>query len=237
MHDAVIVADNLKITLGQVTALDGVSFSIGAGKITGLIGPSGSGKTTLLRAVVGAQATTSGSLSVLGEPAASKGIRPRVAYMPQNAGVYLDLTTRQNLDYFATILGVGKQGVDQVLKQVDLTKQANQVVGTLSGGQLARVSLAIALLGNADVLVLDEPTVGLDPVLREHLWNLFHELASGGRTLLVSSHVMDEAERCTDILLLRDGRVLSHGPKQELLKKTKKPTVEAAFLSLAKGDA
>ena len=234
MQDAVIVADKLKVTLSGIDALSGVSLSITPGKITGLIGPSGSGKTTFIRTVVGAQAITSGSLTVLGEPAASKNIRPRIAYMPQTPAVYLDLTTRQNLDYFAVILGVGRPEIDRVLSQVDLIKQANQIVSTLSGGQMARVSLAITLLSNADLLVLDEPTVGLDPVLREHLWDLFRELASSGRSLVISSHVMDEAEKCADILLLRDGKVLSHGPKQDLLKKTKKSTVEAAFLLLAK---
>lgn len=235
MQDAVILADKLKVIKGGVDALNDVSFAIAPGKITGLIGPSGSGKTTLLRTIVGAQVITSGHLQVLGKPAASKSNRPRIAYMPQTLAVYLDLTTRQNLEYFAVILGVGGQEVDRVLKQVDLTKQTNQIVGTLSGGQLARVSLAITLLGNADLLILDEPTVGLDPVLREHLWGLFRKIADSGRSLLISSHVMDEAEKCADILLLRDGKVLSHGPKQELLHKTKKSTVEEAFLLLAKG--
>lgn len=235
MQNAVIVADKLKVNRGGVDALNSVSFSIEPGKITGLIGPSGSGKTTLMRVIVGAQIITSGNVRVLGEPAGSKATRSRIAYMPQIPAVYDDLTVTQNLEYFAVILGVNKQEVDVVLKQVDLTKQADQIVGTLSGGQMARVSLAIALLSKAELLVLDEPTVGLDPVLREHLWGLFHELAIEGRSLLISSHVMDEAEKCADILLLRDGKVLSHGPKQNLLKTTKKSTVEAAFLSLAKG--
>jgi ABC-2 type transport system ATP-binding protein len=237
MHDAVIVANKLKVNRGGVDALNEVSFSITPGKITGLIGPSGSGKTTLMRTVVGAQIITDGSLTVLGQPAANKSTRPRIAYMPQTPAVYIDLTTRQNLEYFAVILSVDKQLISKVLEQVDLVKQADQIVGTLSGGQMARVSLAIALLSNAELLVLDEPTVGLDPVLREHLWSLFRELAVDGRSLLISSHVMDEAEKCADILLLRDGRVLSHGPKQELLQKTKKSTVEEAFLMLAKGES
>jgi ABC-2 type transport system ATP-binding protein len=155
--------------------------------------------------------------------------------MPQTPAVYIDLTTRQNLHYFGTILGADDTDIDEVLKQVDLQPQADQMAGSLSGGQLARVSLAIALLAKADILVLDEPTVGLDPVLRERLWDLFRQLAKSGKCLLVSSHVMDEAEKCADILLLRDGKVLSHGSKEDLLRHTKKATVEAAFLSLARG--
>ncbi len=233
--DGVIVAKKLRVVRGGVVALDEVSFSIAPGRITGLIGPSGSGKTTLMRAIIGVQTVTSGALSVLDKPAGSKELRKRIGYEPQTPAVYGDLTVRQNIDYFAVIFGVDKTAAQQVLEQVDLLPQAEQLVSSLSGGQLARVSLAIALLGKAEVLVLDEPTVGLDPVLREKLWSLFRELANQGRTLLISSHVMDEAERCQDILLLRGGRVLSHGPKDELLRQSKTTTVEAAFLKLAGG--
>jgi ABC-2 type transport system ATP-binding protein len=149
--------------------------------------------------------------------------------------VYVDLTVRENLGYFAAIVGANQKAIDRVLHQVDLTPQANQIVQQLSGGQLARVSLAVAILGDARLLVLDEPTVGLDPLLRRDLWKLFAELADEGRTLLISSHVMDEAESCTDLLLLRDGKVLSHGSKKELLTKTKSSSVEQAFLVLVEG--
>lgn len=235
MHDAVIAADKVKVMLGEVSALNGVTFAIAPGKITGLIGPSGSGKTTLMRSVIGVQRIGSGSLRVLGSAAGGKDLRPRLGYVPQSPAVYGDLTTRQNLEYFGKIFGVGKKEVAKAMAQVDLVPQADQLVNNLSGGQLRRVSLGIALLGNAELLVLDEPTVGLDPVLREKLWELFRDLAKSGRTLLVSSHVMDEAERCQDILLLRDGKVLSHGPKDDLLHRTKSSTVEAAFLKLAGG--
>lgn len=235
MHDAVIAADKAKVMLGEVSALNGVTFAIAPGKITGLIGPSGSGKTTLMRSVIGVQKISGGSLQVLGSPAGSKGLRPRLGYVPQSPAVYGDLTTRQNLEYFGKIFGVGKKEVAKAMEQVDLVPQADQLVNNLSGGQLRRVSLGVALLGNAELLVLDEPTVGLDPVLREKLWELFRDLAKSGRTLLVSSHVMDEAERCQDILLLRDSKVLSHGLKDDLLRHTKSSTVEAAFLKLAGG--
>lgn len=235
MNDAAIAADGVKIVLGGTNALNGVSFTIAPGKITGLIGPSGSGKTTLMRAMVGVQAVTAGRLQIFGELAGSKELRPHIGYVPQSPAVYGDLTTAQNLEYFATIFGVSKARVGEVLKQVDLVPQAGQLVNSLSGGQLRRVSLGVALLSDAELLVLDEPTVGLDPVLREKLWTLFRELAKGGKTLIISSHVMDEAERCEDILLLREGKALSHSSKTELLNRTKAKTIEEAFLKLAGG--
>lgn len=231
----VIVADGVKVMRGRVDALKGATFAITPGRVIGLIGPSGSGKTTLMRAIIGVQRLTGGKLTVLGLPAGSKILRDKLGYQPQTPAVYGDLTVRQNLAYFGKIFGVGGPDITQVLADVELKPQEHQLVRSLSGGQLARVSLAIALLGKPELLILDEPTVGLDPVLREKLWTLFRKLADGGRTLLVSSHVMDEAERCQDILLLRDGKVLSHGPKEELLKKNQAKTVEAAFLKLAGG--
>lgn len=235
MHDA-IKAEKLTIVRNAKTILDDLSFSITPGKLTGLIGPSGSGKTTLIRTIVGAQKITSGTLSVAGLPAGSKGLRKQIGYVTQSPAVYGDLTTRQNLMYFAAILGKGKREVQRVITQVDLQGQTDQVVNSLSGGQHARVSLAVALLGDAQVLVLDEPTVGLDPLLREHLWALFRNLAAEGRTMLISSHVMDEAEKCDDLLLLRDGKILSFSSKAALLQKTSAKTVEAAFLKLVEGE-
>jgi ABC-2 type transport system ATP-binding protein len=231
----VVLAKGVTVVREGVTALDRVSFSIGAGNITGLIGPSGSGKTTLMRAIVGAQALTAGSLRVFGEPSGSKVLRSKIGYVTQSPAVYDDLTTSQNLTYFAAILGLGKQEVARAIEAVDLQNQAKQLVGSMSGGQRARVSLAVALLDEPPLLVLDEPTVGLDPVLRQSLWQLFRKLADSGRTLIISSHVMDEAEQCPQLLLLRDGRVLHHSTKQELLHATKTRTVQDAFLLLAGG--
>ncbi|HSW98474.1 MAG TPA: ABC transporter ATP-binding protein [Candidatus Saccharimonadales bacterium] len=232
---AAVSAQKVSVVRGQVQALQNVSFAITPGKITGLIGPSGSGKTTLMRCIVGAQRLTSGALTVLGLPAGSKQLRPRIGYVTQTPAVYHDLTALQNLQYFARILGAPKTDPERVLRETDMLKQASQLVGAMSGGQLARVSLAVALLGAPELLILDEPTVGLDPVLREKLWKLFAGVAAEGRTLIISSHVMDEAERCPEILLLRDGKVLSHGTKQELLHKTATHRVEDAFLKLAGG--
>lgn len=231
MHND-LKAENLTVVREGNTILDGLSFDIAPGKLTGLIGPSGSGKTTLMRAIVGAQRITRGSLQILGLPAGDKILRSQIGYVTQSPAVYGDLTTRQNLLYFGAILGKGKAEISRVIKQVDLQGQVDQLVNTLSGGQHARVSLAVALLGDAKVLVLDEPTVGLDPLLREHLWALFRSLASGGRIMLISSHVMDEAEKCDDLLLLREAKVLSFCSKHELLQKTQTQTVEAAFLKL-----
>jgi ABC-2 type transport system ATP-binding protein len=233
----VIAAKSLTVVRGKVRALDEVTCSVPAGMITGLIGPSGSGKTTLMRSIVGAQVITSGKLDVLGMPAGSKALRRQIGYVTQSPAVYSDLTARQNLLYFAAILGVDKDAVDRALKIVDLQPQAGQLVGSMSGGQQARVSLAVALLDEPPLLVLDEPTVGLDPVLRKHLWSLFRELAKEGRSLLISSHVMDEAEQCAEILLLRDGKVLSHSTKAGLLERTRTKSVHDAFLQLAEGAA
>ena len=229
-----IIAEKASVIRGAVHALDAVTFRIAQGRITGLIGPSGSGKTTLMRAIVGAQCLTKGSLTILGEPAGSAALRHQIGYVTQAPAVYSDLTVQQNLNYFSAIIGCPKDDVRRALEQVDLLPQAGQIAQSLSGGQLARVSLAVALLGNAKLLVLDEPTVGLDPVLRRDLWRLFGQLAAEGRTLLISSHVMDEAEQCPDLLLLRDGRVISHGPKEDLLKQTHTTSVEDAFLCLIK---
>lgn len=228
----VVNAQHVTVQKDTTTALNDVSFSLEPGKITGLIGPSGSGKTTLIRSIVGAQKLTHGQLTVLGKPAGHKTLRAQIGYVTQLPAIYDDLTIHQNISYFAAILGCNKHEIDRVITEVDLTDHANQLVGLLSGGQRARVSLAVALLGDAQLLILDEPTVGLDPLLRKHLWELFAALANKGRTLLISSHVMDEAEQCDNLLLLRDGMVLSHSSKQDLLAKTHAPTVQAAFLKL-----
>ncbi|MDT0440552.1 MULTISPECIES: ABC transporter ATP-binding protein [Streptomyces] len=239
-------ADDLTVLRGSRAVLRGLSFAVPRGRITGLLGPSGCGKSTLLRAVVGSQAKVTGTLEVLGRPAGHPALRARVGYVTQAPSVYDDLTVRQNLDYFAAILDPGRsaaprrrEDVARVLADVDLTDRADALAGHLSGGQRSRVSLAVALLGSPELLVLDEPTVGLDPVLRRDLWALFHALADRGATLLVSSHVMDEAERCHRLLLLRDGAILAGGgPRAQgetpaaLRERTGADTVEAAFLHL-----
>lgn len=216
---------------GRKPILEPISFTIYPGTITGLIGPSGSGKTTLMRTIVGVQ-KHGGDVTVLGKKAGDKTLRRKIGYVTQNPAVYQDLTVEQNLHYFGTLVGASAGKVDRTIGQVSLQKQKNQLVESLSGGQKARVSLAVALLGDPELLVLDEPTVGLDPVLRNELWDLFAELASQGATLLVSSHVMDEAERCENLLLLRDGKLLWHDSLKKLLAATKKPSVGDAFVTM-----
>jgi ABC-2 type transport system ATP-binding protein len=235
---AAVRARGLRIVRGGrrgVVVVDGLDLDVPPGRVVGLLGPSGSGKTSLLRAVAGVQQDVSGTLEVLGLPAGHARLRRRVGYMTQAPSVYADLTVLENLRYFARIVGAGEDRVAQVLRDVDLHRFSGRVVGALSGGERARTSLAIALLGRPDLLLLDEPTVGLDPVLRRDLWALFGALTTTGTTLLVSSHVMDEAERCDLLLLLRHGRLLAHGSPAELLAATGTTTAEGAFLALVEG--
>jgi ABC-2 type transport system ATP-binding protein len=235
--ESTIVVDRLRVVRGGRVALDEVSAAITGGLVTGLLGPSGSGKSTLMRAIVGVQRVDSGRVLVLDEPAGSPPLRRRVAYTTQAPSVYADLTVRENLRYFARILPAPSQRIDETLETVGLTADADRVVNELSGGQRARASLASALLGRPEVLVLDEPTVGLDPVLRRDLWTNFRELAATGATLLVSSHVMDEAERCDELLLLREGRLLASGPVPEIRRRTGTDDLNEAFLRLIEGNA
>lgn len=212
-----------------------MSFSLVGGEVTGLLGPSGCGKTTLLRCLVGVQRGVSGQVTVLGQPAGSPELRRRIGYVTQAPAVYDDLTVEENLRYFAAVVGAGSLRVRAVLDDVAMTERASQVVRTLSGGERARVSLATALLAEPELLVLDEPTVGLDPALRRDLWQLFHRHAATGATVLITSHVMDEASRCDRLLLMRQGRVIADNSPAGLLSSTGTPDVEAAFLSLIEG--
>ncbi|MFF2574084.1 ABC transporter ATP-binding protein [Streptomyces sp. NPDC058084] len=237
---AAITASALTVVRGDRTVLRGLDFTVPRGRITGLLGPSGCGKTTLMRAIVGTQAKVTGTLDILGRPAGDPALRSRIGYVTQAPSVYDDLTVRQNLDYFAAVLLPGRAhraerraAVDRAIADVDLTSHAGALAGRLSGGQRSRVSLAVALLGTPELLVLDEPTVGLDPVLRRDLWDLFHRIAADrGTTLLVSSHVMDEAERCHRLLLLREGELLAEDTPEALRHRNDTATVEDAFLHL-----
>jgi ABC-2 type transport system ATP-binding protein len=232
-----ITVDGLHVVRGGAVVLDGLSLSVAAARVTGLLGPSGSGKSTLLRSLVGVQRVAGGTITVLGEPAGSAQLRPRVGYVTQAPSVYADLSVRENLRYFARILDSPRRRIDDVIETVGLAPLAGRVVGRLSGGQRARVSLASALLGEPELLVLDEPTVGLDPVLRRDLWDTFHRLAERGTTLLVSSHVMDEAERCHELLLLREGRLLAAGTPDELRARTGARPLDDVFLRLIEAAA
>lgn len=227
-----IAADGLSVRRGKRTVLKDLTFDVMPGSVTGLLGPSGGGKSTLMRAIVGVQAGVAGRLSVLGEPAGSQGLRSRIGYVTQAASVYEDLTVTENLRFFAKLLGAPRAEVDTVVAQVDLGSHADELARNLSGGQRSRVSLAAALLGSPELLVLDEPTVGLDPLLRVELWRLFRELADAGTTLIVSSHVMDEAEHCERLLLLREGELIADDSPAAIKSTTGTTDVESAFLEL-----
>lgn len=229
-----ITIENLDVTRGHKRVLPGISLTIRPGVVTGLVGPSGSGKTTLIRSIVGVQIVQGGSVSVFGLPAGSPELRSRIGYVTQAPSVYADLTVHENLAYFAGVLGVGRERVAEVIDTVNLEAETHQPVGTLSGGQRSRTSLAVALLGDPELVVLDEPTVGLDPVLRQELWETFHGLTERGRTLLVSTHVMDEAARCDELILMREGGIVASASPQELLARTGTDDIEDAFLALAK---
>jgi ABC-2 type transport system ATP-binding protein len=227
---------DLLVVRGGRTVLEHFDITIGGG-VTGLLGPSGCGKSTLMRCLVGVQRVTGGSVTVFGEPAGGRPLRDRVGYVTQAASVYDDLTVAENLRFFGRVLGVGRDQADAALGAVDLDSHRDQVVGRLSGGQRSRASLAVALLGSPDLLVLDEPTVGLDPVLRRDLWALFHRLADAGTAVFVSSHVMDEADRCDRLLLMREGRIIADGSPAEIKATVGADDVESAFLAIVEGAA
>jgi ABC-2 type transport system ATP-binding protein len=226
---AAIEFSGLTVYRGGQPVLDAIDGSCAAGRVTGLFGPSGSGKSTLIRAIAGVQARVQGALTVLGERPGSRAVRAAVGYMTQSPSVYDDLTVTENLRYFASIRG---GGIDDVIERVGLAPQARQLVRSLSGGQRARVSLAAALVGGPRLLLLDEPTVGLDPLLRRDLWRLFKGLAAGGQTLLVSSHVLDEARHCDELILLREGRIVGQLTPAELTGRTGTEDMDEAFVRL-----
>lgn len=227
----------LHVVRGRARVFEGLDLTLPRGRITGLLGPSGCGKTTLMRSIVGVQKIAGGEVTVLGEPAGSRQLLRRVAYDTQAASVYADLTIQQNLRYFAGLIGAPRGDVDRVVDQVGLADQRHQTIDSLSGGQENRVSLAVAMLGDPELIVLDEPTVGLDPLLRAELWGLFRRLADDGATLVVSSHVMDEAVRCDRLVLMRAGRIIADTTPDGLLRDTGTTDPDAAFLTLVERDA
>lgn len=234
MVNSVVSVEGLTVRRGGRPVLRGIDFEVVQGSVTGLLGPSGCGKTTLMRSVVGVQLVDSGTVQVLGRPAGHRDLRDKIGYATQNPALYSDLTVTEALRYFTSVLRAPAGDVPRVIREVGLESHQNAMVGQLSGGQRSRASLAVALLGKPQLLVLDEPTVGLDPVLREELWALFHRLADSGVTLLVSSHVMDEAARCQRLLLMREGLILADDTPVGLQRKTNTNDVEQAFLHLIK---
>ena len=231
--DVAVEVRDLVVARGRKEVLHGINLSVPTGEVTGLLGPSGSGKTTLMRSIVGVQKIRSGTVTVLGQPAGSAPLRSRVGYLTQAPSVYADLTVRENVRYFASLYkGVTTADADQAIADVGLSDAADQLVRSLSGGQFSRASLACALVGKPDVLILDEPTVGLDPVLRDELWRQFRELAAAGKTLLVSSHVMDEASRCDRLVLIREGRIIADDTVGAVRRTAGTDDLDEAFLRL-----
>ena len=231
MNESIRIA-NLCVVRDGKTILSDLTMNIERGVIAGLLGPSGSGKTTILRSIVGVQETQAGTITVLDHPAGAKELRTKIGYFTQNASIYSDLSCIENLQYFARLLGDSEISIDEVIELVDLRKNRKQIASSLSGGERARLALATALLGRPELLILDEPTVGLDPVLRRDLWDLFHRLVDQGKTLLISSHAMDEADRCDILFLLRDGKVLASGNPTALKENSGKTGMEDVFISL-----
>jgi len=230
--DPAIDIQNLRVVRGKRVALDNISVQIARGTITGLLGPSGCGKTTLMRCIVGTQIIDEGTVAVLGRPAGTADLRHRVGYVTQDPTIYNDLRIVDNVRYFSALYGTDSQAADEAITAVGLEDHRTALCGNLSGGQRTRVSLACALVSRPELLVLDEPTVGLDPVLRVDLWEQFHQLAKRGTTLVVSSHVMDEADHCGDLLLMREGRLLAHSTPTKLREDTGCQSLEEAFLSV-----
>jgi ABC-2 type transport system ATP-binding protein len=231
-REAAVDISHLRVIRGKRPALHDFSVRIPRGSITGLLGPSGCGKTTFIRCVVGTQIVTSGTVRVLGLPAGSAPLRRRIGYLPQDPTIYNDLRIVDNVRYFASLYGFDSHAADAAIDRVGLRDHSSAYCGNLSGGQRTRVSLACALVCQPDLLVLDEPTVGLDPVLRADLWEQFTALARAGTTLLVSSHVMDEADHCRDLLLMRDGHLIAHTTPTQLREDTGCTSLEEAFLSI-----
>jgi ABC-2 type transport system ATP-binding protein len=231
-HEVAVDISHLRVVRGKRPALHDFSVRIARGSITGLLGPSGCGKTTLIRCIVGTQLIASGTVRVLGLPAGSAPLRRRIGYLPQDPTIYNDLRIVDNVRYFASLYGFDSHAADSAIDRVGLSDHSTAYCGNLSGGQRTRVSLACALVCQPELLVLDEPTVGLDPVLRADLWEQFTDLARAGTTLLVSSHVMDEADHCGDLLLMRDGYLVTHTTPTRLREDTGCTSLEDAFLSI-----
>lgn len=237
MNTAPVQVRDLRVNRGGRLVLPGLSTQLDSGTVTGLLGPSGSGKSTLIRSIAGVQRIDSGTVKILGYPAGTRAAARCLGYMTQASSVYTDLSVRENVAYWARISGAERGEAESVIEHLHLASLAGQPAGRLSGGQTSRVALACALVGNPPVLLLDEPTVGLDPVLREEIWDFLRERAAAGTTILVSSHVMDEAARCDKLLLIRHGEILATGSPDDIRKRTGVEDLDTAFLNLIKEHA
>ena len=234
--NTVVVTQDLHKHFGPTRAVDGLSLSVQAGEVYGMLGPNGSGKTTLIRLLVGLLKPTAGAVSILGQRMPAKEILARVGYMTQASSLYEDLTVRENVAFFGEMCGgVSRGQVDEAISLVDLVDRAGSLVRTVSGGMRQRTSLACAVVHRPQLLLLDEPTVGIDPQLRSTFWSYFRKLAMEGTTLIISSHAMDEAERCDRLGFVRQGKLLAQGSAAELRAQAGTATLEEAFLRYAEG--
>ena len=233
--ETVLETRELQKHYGKIHAVDGVDLAIKRGEIYGLIGPNGSGKTTLIRLCLGLLHPTNGAIQLLDKPIPDKSILSEVGYMTQVSALYEELTVRENVAFFSEMCGSHEPAwIDEAISLVDLSDRARSLVQTLSGGMRQRTSLACALAHRPRLLLLDEPTVGVDPQLRATFWSYFRHLADSGVTLIVSSHVMDEAERCDRLGFMRQGKVLAEGSSADLRTRTGTNTLEEAFLKFAR---
>src|SRR5450759_930254 len=224
----------LRKDFGPIHAVDGIDMSLPPGRIYGLLGPNGSGKTTLIRLLMGLASATSGTAKVLGVEMPSRANLSRIGYMTQADGIYPELSVWENLPFFAALYGqTDKAQLHAALELVELDTRANTPAQNLSGGMRRRLSMACALAHHPTVIFLDEPTVGVDPALRVQFWDHFHRLAADGATLLVASHVMDEADRCDELLFIREEHVLAQGTSVELRRRAGTDNIETAFLRFA----
>ena len=228
---AVDVSD-VSRSFGSIKALDGVTLRVRRGEIYGLLGPNGAGKTTLIRLICGLLEAQAGTVTVLGQTMPNVRVLRQIGYMTQQAALYPSISVEENVRFFAAINGA-EDGVDQALELVHLSERRGSVVSTLSGGMRQRCSLACALVHRPELLLLDEPTVGVDPQLRVQFWDYFRRLAAAGTTIIVSSHVMDEADRCQRLGLIQYGRVLAEGTPSDLRAQGGSQNLEEAFLALA----
>ncbi|MBA3876539.1 MAG: ABC transporter ATP-binding protein [Anaerolinea sp.] len=235
---AAIEAEGLHKTFGSIHAVDGIDLALQPNRVYGLLGPNGSGKTTLIRLIAGLARATAGEARILGTRMPSRPMLRRIGYMPQAEALYPELSVRENVAFFARLEGaVSNDAIDRVLELVELGDRRGTPAMHLSGGMRRRLSLACTLVHEPPILFLDEPTVGVDPALRVQFWAHFRRLAAAGTTILVASHVMDEADRCDELLFVRSGKVIARGTPTELRQGAGTTDLEAAFLHYAGLDA
>ena len=235
--DTVAETRELHKHFGEIRAVDGIDLSVKSGEVYGLLGPNGSGKTTLIRLLIGLLKPTSGGVTLLDQVMPDKTVLAQTGYMTQASALYEDLTVRENITFFAEMCGrIDRAWIDEVIELVELKDRSRSLVRTLSGGLKQRTSLACSLAHRPRLLLLDEPTVGIDPQLRASFWSYFRQLASSGVTLIVSSHVMDEAERCDRLGFMRLGKLIAEGSASELRDQAEARTLEEAFLQFAIGN-